>query len=40
MGPPSGQVPALGLDGNQIVTEGQVIVQMIADQVWSAVREA
>ena len=29
---PKGQVPALGLDGGEIVTEGPVIVQMIADQ--------
>lgn len=27
-----GQVPALGLDSGEIVTEGPVIVQMIADQ--------
>jgi len=30
---PKGQVPALGLDSGEIVTEGVVIVQMIADQV-------
>jgi glutathione S-transferase len=29
---PKGQVPALGLDTGEIVTEGPVIVQMIADQ--------
>src|SRR5689334_12242809 len=29
---PKGQVPALALDGGQLVTEGPVIVQMIADQ--------
>ncbi|MDE2377583.1 glutathione transferase GstA [Bradyrhizobium sp.] len=29
---PKGQVPALGLDSGEIVTEGPVIVQMIADQ--------
>ena len=29
---PKGQVPALGLDNGEIVTEGPVIVQMIADQ--------
>jgi glutathione S-transferase len=28
---PKGQVPALGLDSGEIVTEGPVIVQMIAD---------
>jgi glutathione S-transferase len=28
---PKGQVPALSLDGGEIVTEGPVIVQMIAD---------
>jgi glutathione S-transferase len=30
---PKGQVPALALDGGEIVTEGPVIVQMIADKV-------
>ena len=30
---PKGQVPALGLDNGEIMTEGPVIVQMIADQV-------
>jgi glutathione S-transferase len=30
---PKGQVPALALDGGQLVTEGPVIVQMIADKV-------
>jgi glutathione S-transferase len=30
---PKGQVPALGLDSGEIVTEGPVIVQMIADKV-------
>jgi glutathione S-transferase len=29
---PKGQVPALALDNGQVVTEGPVIVQMIADQ--------
>jgi glutathione S-transferase len=29
---PKGQVPALALDGGEIVTEGPVIVQMIADR--------
>ena len=29
---PKGQVPALGLDNGELVTEGPVIVQMIADQ--------
>jgi glutathione S-transferase len=29
---PKGQVPALGLDSGEIVTEGPVIVQIIADQ--------
>lgn len=29
---PKGLVPALGLGGGEIVTEGPVIVQMIADQ--------
>jgi glutathione S-transferase len=29
---PKGQVPALGLDSGELVTEGPVIVQMIADQ--------
>jgi glutathione S-transferase len=29
---PKGQVPALSLDSGEIVTEGPVIVQMIADQ--------
>jgi glutathione S-transferase len=29
---PKGQVPALGLDSGEIVTEGPVIVQMIADK--------
>ena len=30
---PKGQVPALGLDNGEIMTEGPVIVQMIADRV-------
>ena len=30
---PKGQVPALVLDGGELVTEGPVIVQMIADKV-------
>jgi glutathione S-transferase len=30
---PKGQVPALALDSGQVVTEGPVIVQMIADRV-------
>jgi glutathione S-transferase len=30
---PKGQVPALQLDGGELVTEGPVIVQMIADKV-------
>jgi glutathione S-transferase len=30
---PKGQVPALGLDDGTLLTEGPVIVQMIADQV-------
>jgi glutathione S-transferase len=30
---PKGQVPALGLDNGELVTEGPVIVQMIADKV-------
>lgn len=30
---PKGQVPALGLDNGEILTEGPVIVQMIADKV-------
>jgi glutathione S-transferase len=30
---PKGQVPALGLDNGEVMTEGPVIVQMIADQV-------
>jgi glutathione S-transferase len=30
---PKGQVPALALDSGELVTEGPVIVQMIADQV-------
>ena len=30
---PKGQVPALALDGGELVTEGPVIVQMIADKV-------
>ncbi|MEO6840218.1 MAG: glutathione transferase GstA [Bradyrhizobium sp.] len=30
---PKGQVPALGLDSGEIVTEGPVIVQIIADKV-------
>src|ERR1700741_813468 len=30
---PKGQVPALGLDSGEVVTEGPVIVQMIADKV-------
>jgi glutathione S-transferase len=29
---PKGQVPALGLDNGELLTEGPVIVQMIADQ--------
>ena len=29
---PKGQVPALALDSGELVTEGPVIVQMIADQ--------
>jgi glutathione S-transferase len=29
---PKGQVPALGLDNGELMTEGAVIVQMIADQ--------
>jgi glutathione S-transferase len=29
---PKGQVPALGLDSGEIITEGPVIVQMIADK--------
>jgi glutathione S-transferase len=29
---PKGQVPALGFDGGELVTEGPVIVQVIADQ--------
>src|SRR6201986_4552091 len=29
---PKGQVPALGLDSGEIVTEGPVLVQMIADK--------
>jgi glutathione S-transferase len=29
---PKGQVPALGLDNGEVVTEGVVIIQMIADQ--------
>jgi glutathione S-transferase len=29
---PKGQVPALGLDSSEIVTEGPVIVQMIPDR--------
>src|SRR5215813_529114 len=29
---PKGQVPALALDSGEVVTEGPVIVQMIADQ--------
>jgi glutathione S-transferase len=29
---PKGQVPALGLDSGEVVTEGPVIVQMIADK--------
>ena len=29
---PKGQVPALGLDNGELVTEGPVIVQMIADK--------
>lgn len=29
---PKGQVPALGLDSGEVVTEGPVIVQVIADQ--------
>ncbi len=33
---PKGQVPALGLDSGEIVTEGPVIVQMIADQAAKA----
>src|SRR5260370_7638038 len=30
---PKGQVPALALDSGELVTEGPVIVQMIADRV-------
>jgi len=30
---PKGQVPALVLDSGEIVTEGPVIVQMIADKI-------
>ena len=30
---PKGQVPALALDSGEVVTEGPVIVQMIADRV-------
>jgi glutathione S-transferase len=30
---PKGQVPALGLDSGELVTEGPIIVQMIADKV-------
>src|SRR6201992_1887161 len=30
---PKGQVPALGLDSGEVVTEGPVIGQMIADKV-------
>jgi glutathione S-transferase len=30
---PKGQVPALGLDSGEVVTEGPVIIQMIADKV-------
>jgi glutathione S-transferase len=30
---PKGQVPALALDSGELITEGPVIVQMIADQV-------
>jgi glutathione S-transferase len=29
---PKGQVPALGLDNGQVITEGPIIVQVIADQ--------
>src|SRR5258708_27163875 len=29
---PKGQVPALGLDNGEMMTEGPVIIQMIADQ--------
>src|ERR1700709_1162195 len=29
---PKGQVPALGLDSGEVITEGPVIVQYIADQ--------
>ena len=29
---PKGQVPALGLDSGEVITEGPVIVQMIADK--------
>src|SRR5438105_2447994 len=29
---PKGQVPALGMDNGQLLTEGAVIVQMIADR--------
>src|SRR6516165_11145079 len=29
---PKGQVPALGLDNGELLTEGPVIIQMIADQ--------
>jgi glutathione S-transferase len=32
---PKGQVPALGLDNGEVMTEGPVIVQMIADQAAS-----
>jgi glutathione S-transferase len=32
---PKGQVPALGLDNGELVTEGPVIVQMIADKAAS-----
>jgi glutathione S-transferase len=32
---PKGQVPALGLDSGELVTEGPVIVQMIADKAAS-----
>src|ERR1700677_2796862 len=30
---PKGQVPALALDSGELITEGPVIVQMIADKV-------
>jgi len=30
---PKGQVPALGLDSGELVTEGPIIIQMIADKV-------